>query len=221
MRDEAAVYSAHACDRRRFSDPCSPPRFTSLPGARGVKGIAIYVRVAEAINEYVGRATAWLTLTMVLVAFAVVVMRYVFAIGWVWVQESYIWLHGIVFMAAAGYTLLHGGHVRVDIFYRTASERFRAWVDLLGSLLLLMPMLGVVAWYSWGFVLRSWKQMEGSAEAGGLPGLYLLKSMLIVFVVLLALQGLALAGRAVLVLAGCKSLLPRSEPTATPEPEPR
>ena len=180
-----------------------------------MKSIAIYVRVADAINERVGRGTAWLTLAMVLIAFGVVVMRYVFAVGWVWLQESYIWLHGIVFMAAAGYTLLHGGHVRVDIFYRTASARFKAWVDLLGSLLLLLPMVGVVGWYSWGFVLRSWSRLEGSAEAGGLPGLYLLKSMLIVFVGLLAIQGLSLAGRALLVLAGREALLP---PAANREP---
>lgn len=181
-----------------------------------MKGVALYVRIADVINEHVGRTTAWLTLAMVLIAFVVVVLRYVFAIGWVWLQESYIWLHGIVFMVAAGYTLLHGGHVRVDIFYRTASARFKAWVDLLGSLLLLLPMVGVVGWYSWSFVLRSWERLEGSAEAGGLPGLYLLKSVLILFVVLLAMQGLSLAARSLLVLAGRESLLSRVK-----DPEPR
>ena len=139
---------------------------------------------------------------MVLVTFAAVVLRYGFSLGWIWLQESYIWMHGIVFMLGAGYTLLHDGHVRVDLFYRDARPRYKAWVNLAGSVVLLLPMVVVVAWFSWPYVIDSWIYLEGSPKTDGLPGLFLLKSVLLAFCVLIGLQGLALAGRSVLYLAG-------------------
>ena len=135
-----------------------------------------FVRAVDRINEVVGRAIAWLTLAMVLITFAVVVLRYVYAIGWVWLQESYVWLHGIVFMVGAGYTLLHNGHVRVDVFYRPAGTRYKALVDLLGSLVLLMPLILLVSFMSFDYVADSWMRLEESREAGGMPGLFLLKA---------------------------------------------
>ncbi len=161
-----------------------------------------FVGGVDALNEYVGRGVAWLTLAMVLITFSVVIMRYVFSFGFVWLQESYVWLHGIVFMAGAGYTLLHGGHVRVDIFYRPADARRKAWVDLIGAFVLMLPMILLVFFVSYDYVLKSWAIGEGSREAGGLPGLFLLKSFLWVFCILVGLQCLSMAGRAVLVLAG-------------------
>lgn len=166
---------------------------------RFIRGV---VTALESINEVVGRAVAWLTLLMVLVAFVAVILRYVFSIGWVWLQESYIWMHGLLFMLGAGYTLLYNQHVRVDIFYRPASVRRKAWVDLFGVVFLLGPMLWIVMYHSVGFVERSWRSFEGSAEAGGLPGLFLLKTAIPIFCVLMALQGLALALRSMLVIAG-------------------
>jgi TRAP-type mannitol/chloroaromatic compound transport system permease small subunit len=164
--------------------------------------LMVVVRAIDGMNEVVGRSVAWLTLAMVLVAFAVVILRYVFAVGWVWLQESFVWMHGLLFMLGAGYTLLHNQHVRVDIFYRSASVRRKAWVDLFGAVVLLAPMLVVVLLHSTGFVERSCSRLEGSAEAGGLPGLFLLKTAIQVFCVLVAMQGLALALRCVLVLRG-------------------
>ena len=152
--------------------------------------------------ETVGRGVAWLTLAMVLTTFLVVVLRYGFALGWVWMQETYVWLHGIVFMIGAGYTLLHDDHVRVDIFYRSASPRHKALVDLLGVFVLLLPVLAIVAYVAWPYVIESWSKLEGSREAGGLPGLFLLKTMILGFCALVALQGLALAARGILILAG-------------------
>ncbi len=152
--------------------------------------------------ETVGRGVAWLTLAMVLTTFLVVVLRYGFALGWVWMQETYVWLHGIVFMIGAGYTLLHDDHVRVDIFYRPASPRHKALVDLLGVFVLLLPVLAIVAYVAWPYVIESWSKLEGSREAGGLPGLFLLKTMILGFCALVALQGLALAARGILILAG-------------------
>ena len=163
-------------------------------------GLAAFVRLIDRLNDAVGRGVAWLTLAMVLITFAVVLLRYVFAIGWVWMQESYVWLHGIVFMLGAGYTLLHHGHVRVDIFYRPAGDRTKALVDLFGSLLLLLPVVGLIFVVSLGYVADSWMRLEESREAGGLPGLFLLKTVILGFCVLLGLQGLSLAGRSLLVL---------------------
>lgn len=171
-----------------------------------------FVGGVDALNESIGRGVAWLTLAMVMIAFVVVIMRYVFSFGFVWLQESYVWLHGIVFMVGAGYTLLHDGHVRVDIFYRPADLRQKAWTNLLGVLLLMLPMILLVFFVSYDYVLNSWEILEESREAGGLPGLFLLKSVLWVFCVLVGLQGLSLAARSLLVLMGHPEFAEREEP---------
>ena len=173
-----------------------------------MSSLAAFVRVTDRLNDAIGRGIAWLTLVMVLITFAVVVLRYVFSLGWVAMQESYVWLHGIVFMAGAAYTLMHNGHVRVDIFYRPGSARFKAWVDLLGSVFLLLPAVLFVAYVSWDYVLGSWARLEQSREAGGLPGLFLLKTVIWVFCLLVVLQGLSLAARSVLVLRGLAGMVP-------------
>lgn len=164
--------------------------------------LAVVARSIDGLNERVGRAVAWLTLAMVLVTFCVVVLRYVFDVGFVRLQESYVWMHGIVFMLGAGYTLLHQGHVRVDIVYRGASPRYKAWVDLLGVLLMLWPMLVTVWLVAWPYVATSWSRLEASREAGGLPGLFLMKTVILAFCLLLGLQGLSLAIRSLLFLTG-------------------
>lgn len=173
-----------------------------------MQALASFVRTVDRFNDAMGRAVSWLTLAMVLITFGVVVFRYVFSLGWVWVQESYVWLHGIVFMLGAGYTLLHNGHVRVDIFYRPKSAAYRAWVDLLGALLLLLPVVVLTFWGSWDYVIKSWAGLEESREAGGLPGLFLLKTVLWGFCLCIGLQGLSLAARSLLTLRGQQSLLP-------------
>lgn len=156
-------------------------------------------------NDAIGRGVSWLVLAMALITFAVAILRYVFSIGFVWLQDSYVWLHGIVFMTGAGYTLLKDGHVRVDVIYRPLGDRFKAWVDLLGGLLLLLPMVGAVAWASLPYVLASWARLEGSRNPGGLPAIYLLKSFLLVFCVLIGLQGLSLSIRSLLRLLDLES----------------
>jgi TRAP-type mannitol/chloroaromatic compound transport system permease small subunit len=160
------------------------------------------VRVIDAINEWVGRSVAWLTLGCVLTCFTVVVLRYVFGVGFPWLQELYVWQHAAVFMAGAGYTMLHHGHVNVDVLYGRMSPRRRAWVDILGTLLFLFPWLAIMAFTSAPFVLSSWSIREPSSTAGGMPGLYMLKSLIWVFCALLFLQGLALIGRRALFLTG-------------------
>lgn len=184
---------------------------TNVPDSGAVmRGLAGFVRVADAVNEAIGSVAAWLVLGIVGVCFAVATLRYGFSYGRVWMQDLYVWLHAIVFTAAAGWALKRGAHVRVDIFYQAAGPRFRAWVDLLGTLFLLLPYLTVLAIWSRTYVTQSWAIGEGARNADGMPALYILKSFLLVYCAVLALQGLALAARSVLVLAGHDHLLPAS-----------
>ena len=147
--------------------------------------------VADAIERFIewcGRAVSWLTLFMVIVTFVVVVLRYLFDTGWIALQESITYMHAAVFLIGAAYTLQQDAHVRVDIFYSRFSEQTRAWVDLCGALFMLMPFMFFIGWMSWEYVISSWDVLEGSREAGGLPGVFLLKSLILVMTALLMLQ---------------------------------
>lgn len=141
-----------------------------------------------------GRAVSWLTLAMVLVTIVIVVMRYVFEIGLIWLQETLIWLHAAVFMLGTAYTLQREEHVRVDIFYSDMSERRRAWVNLLGVIFFVFPMCAFFVWTAWDYVLSSWSIGEVSRNAGGLPFPFvpLLKSLLIIMPLAVMLQGISL-----------------------------
>lgn len=149
----------------------------------------------DRISGVIGRAASWLTLLMVIVTFVVVVMRYVFDAGLIWVQESVVWMHAAVFMLGAAYTLRDEEHVRVDVFYRNMTPRRRAWVDLFGVVVFLLPLCVFLGWNSFDFVMQSWKIGEMSRESGGLPYPFvpLLKSVLLLMPVAVALQGLSLA----------------------------
>lgn len=170
--------------------------------------LATLVRLICGLNLVIGNVFAWLAVGIVAVCFTVVVQRYVFATSFVWMQDLYVWLNGVMFMAVAGYALFRNDHVRVDIFYRAATAERRALVDLIGVVVFLLPFTWVVAWYGWEFVARSWRYGEGSVNPGGMPALYVVKSFIIVFAVLVALQGIAMALRSILVLAGREDLLP-------------
>ncbi len=154
---------------------------------------------------------AWLALIMVLVQFGVVVARYVFGVGDLWAQESVVYMHAVLFMLAAAYTLSDDGHVRVDIFYRSATPRTRALVNLLGSIFLLIPVALMITYSSWNYVASSWRIQEGSIETSGIPGVYLLKTAIPIFGILIAAQGLVMILRSILYLTG------RGEPPAVPE----
>jgi TRAP-type mannitol/chloroaromatic compound transport system permease small subunit len=150
----------------------------------------------DGLNETLGRAIAWLTLGMVLITFAVVVARYVFGAGSIALQESVTWMHAAVFMLGAAYTLKHDEHVRVDLFHRNWSVRTRAAVEVVGVLVLLVPACTLLFWLGWDYAAAAWRINEGSREAGGLPGVYLLKSLVPLGAALLLLQGLVQAVRA-------------------------
>lgn len=147
---------------------------------------------------------------MVLVCFTVVVQRYVFHVSYPPLQDLYVWLSGAMFTGVAGFALLRDDHVRVDIFYRPGSVRRKAVADLLGTVLFLVPYVVVIFAYALPYVERSWRLWEGSANVGGMPGLFVLKSFIIVFTVLVGLQGIAWGLRAILVLTGHEDRLPMS-----------
>jgi TRAP-type mannitol/chloroaromatic compound transport system permease small subunit len=155
----------------------------------------------DRLTAAIGRAVAWLVLAVVLLQFALVVARYLFGIGSIWLTEAVIYGHAAVFMLAAAWTLQLGGHVRVDVFYADASARTKAWIDLAGSVLLLLPFVFVLFLLSVPYAARSWAILEHSQEASGLPLVFVLKTLIPLFALLMALQGVAQAIRAAAVLA--------------------
>jgi TRAP-type mannitol/chloroaromatic compound transport system permease small subunit len=163
------------------------------------------IALADCIDRFtrsIGRAVAWLVLAVVLLQFALVLARYVFDFGSIKLTEAVIYGHATVIMLAAAWTLAAGGHVRVDVFYAVASERTRARIDLIGALLLLLPFALVLLWLSIPYAARSWAILERSQETSGLPFVYLLNTLIPLFAVLMALQGVAQAVRAAAVLRG-------------------
>ena len=158
----------------------------------------------DRISTILGKAASWLTLVMVLVTFVVVVMRYVFDAGLIWLQESVTWMHAVVFMVGAAYTLQQEEHVRVDVFYRTMDPKRRAWVDATGVVVFIWPLCLFLAWKSYDFVTASWGLREASRESGGLPYpmVPLLKTVLLVMPVAVALQGASLFMRSLNTLRG-------------------
>jgi TRAP-type mannitol/chloroaromatic compound transport system permease small subunit len=176
-----------------------------MPLSRCVADIAARI---DRLTAAIGRAVMWCALAMVVVQVVVVLMRYVLGLGSIWLSEAIIYAHATLFMGAAAWTLQQGGHVRVDIFYADASPRSRAVVDLVGALVLLLPFCGVLAWFGLPYAGRSWAILERSREASGLPLVFLLKTLIPVFAVLLGLQGIAQAIRAALVLAGAAAAEP-------------
>jgi TRAP-type mannitol/chloroaromatic compound transport system permease small subunit len=145
----------------------------------------------DRITDNTGKIISWLTLLMVLLTFLIVVLRYVFNIGWIAMQESVLYFHGTVFMLGAAYTLKADGHVRVDIFYQNFSIKGKALVNLLGTLFLLLPVCIFIFYISFDYVATSWRIMEKSPEAGGLPLVYLSKSLLLIMAISLSLQGVS------------------------------
>ena len=183
-------------------------------GSAGALGAAIFITggatpfsraiapLFEDLTKLVGRTVMWLLLIMALLQFAIVLLRYVFGVNEIFMQESITYMHGAVFLLAAGYALLTNDHVRVDIFYREASAKRKAVVDLLGTYLFLFPVCLVIVWAGSPYVARSWAFYEGSAESSGIQGVFLLKSLIPAFAVLLAMAGFVIAHKAVETLKG-------------------
>jgi len=150
---------------------------------------------AEAFIDWSGRTVSWLSLFLVLVTFIVVVLRYIFDSGSIALQETTTYLHATIFLVGMAYTLQQDAHVRVDIFYTRFSKQTKAWIDLFGALFLLLPFMLFISWISWQYIADSWSVLEGSREAGGLPGVFILKSLILVMTFLLSLQALTQVAR--------------------------
>ena len=131
----------------------------------------------------------WLNLLLVVLVFSIVLLRYVFGVGWIWLQEAVQYLHALIFMACVGSVLAKDSHVRVDIFYQKLNKRQKAWIDSIGTLLFLLPMALALLIYSFTYVTNSWSLQEGSREAGGIQAIFILKSFIWIYAVSLISQG--------------------------------
>ena len=155
-----------------------------------------YVRIIEkyidTLNNCVGNIISWFTLFMVLVTVLVVVLRYGFSIGFIWMQESVRFMYAAVFLLCAGLTLLNDRHVRVDVLYLKMKRRNKAIVDLIGNIFFLIPVCFVIFYFSWNYVINSWLQLEGSIEERGLHLVYIMKTFIWAFSILVSLQGISI-----------------------------
>ena len=167
--------------------------------------IKIFCSGIDCLNEWVGRGVAWVTTGLVLVVFVDVVMRYLFNTSYVFTQELEWQIFSFIFLMGAGYTLLHDGHVRVDIIYQRLGYKGRAWINLLGVFLFMLPGCLMVIITSWKFTYNSWAILEGSPDPGGIPYRFLIKGTITVGFILLSLQGLSLGLHSFLQLVGLET----------------
>jgi len=167
-----------------------------------VRMCAGIVSIIDGLCRWSGYLVAWAALATVLLCFATVYLRYAMGIGLIWLQESYIWTHVAVIVLGAGYTMMSGGFVRVDVFYAKWSPQRRALSDMVMTVVLLGPFLWIFGNAVWTFWGTSWASDEGSLNPGGLPNFWILKATLLGFVGLVSLQGVAIVLRGAMVLAG-------------------
>ena len=167
-----------------------------------MEAIKRITRWIDALNQWVGRGVAWVTLGLVLVVFVDVVMRYLFNISFVFTQELEWHLFGFIFLIGAGYTLLHDGHVRVDIIYQRLGLKGRAWINLLGVIFFLIPGCLMVISTSWKFAANAFLMMEGSPDPGGIPFRFIIKGCIPVGFSLLLLQGFSMGLHSIMQILG-------------------
>ena len=170
-----------------------------------MSALAQISKFLDRINTYIGYLCGIFAFSMVIVVFSVVVLRYGFSIGFIWMQEIYDWLHSFIFMMGSGFTYLANEHVRIDVFYRDASAKYKATVDILGNIFLLIPFLYIIWKFSFPFVYRSFLMNEVSREAGGMPALYILKSAILWFCIVLFIQIISNICKSILSLSGSKT----------------
>lgn len=151
-----------------------------------------FVAIVDRVNYALGKVAGWCAILMMLAQVFSVVARYAFGFGNIAVQESVVYGHAIMFLLGAGYVLRENGHVRVDVFYGMMSDRARHIVDFVGLVFFVLPVVGVILWVGLPYVSLSWSSFEGSRQSGGIPGVFLLKTMLLVFAVSIALQAIAI-----------------------------
>lgn len=172
--------------------------------------LPLIVRLNHWLQTSIGHLIAWGTLSLVIITAGVVILRYGFDSGSIALQESIMYNHAVVFMLGISYTYLKDEHVRVDLFYSQYSEHKKHWIDLLGSLILTLPVATYILWASNDYIAASWSIKEGSAEAGGLGYVYLLKTLIILMAGLLIIQALAIISQSILALRGQQ--IPKNPP---------
>ena len=138
--------------------------------------------------SFLGKISSWLILLMIFLSSMIVVLRYIFEIGVVAMQELLVYSHGMLFLFYAALALKDDAHVRVDIFYRELSVKRKRMINILGNLFFLQPFAWVILIFSFEYVYFSWSINEISPEPGGLPFVYLFKTSLIIFPILLIFQ---------------------------------
>ncbi|XPF94244.1 TRAP transporter small permease subunit [Colwellia sp. RE-S-Sl-9] len=161
--------------------------------------IQSFIHFIDKFTHLTGKLVSWFSLFMVLITFIIVVLRYGFNMGWIAMQESVLYMHGLVFLLGSAYTLKENGHVRIDVFYQKYSVKTKALVDLFGTVFLLIPVCTFIFYISWDYVLVSWRIMETSSQPGGLPFVYISKTFLLLFSITLILQGISEILRNVLI----------------------
>jgi TRAP-type mannitol/chloroaromatic compound transport system permease small subunit len=176
-------------------------RFAGLPD-RAEPPLRRLITSLDAISLSFGGAARWLALGLVVVTATVVIQRYVFGFASTKLQESVIYMHALLFLLASASTLLADGHVRVDIFYAKAGERGKAWIDMIGAYLALIPMSLLILWVTAPYVNASWRVLERSRESDGLPFVFLLKTAIPLFAILMLFQAISMALRSVLTISG-------------------
>lgn len=160
------------------------------------------IRAIDACSAFMGKSAAWLTLAIVLLTTYLVIGRYVLHDNSIALQELVVYMHAAVFMLGAAYALQRDEHVRVDVFYRGAAPRTKAVINIVGTVFFLLPFAAMVLWFSWRYAANAWQVREGSSNAGGLPYVYLLKTLIPVFAASLIMQGIAELLRNILILSG-------------------
>ncbi len=148
-------------------------------------------QLVDHLDRTIARTVKWFSLAMVLITMAIVLLRYGFNVGAIALQESVMYLHGLLFLLGIPYGVLQDTHVRVDILYSRRSPQQRALINRCGHCLFLLPVSAFIFWTSLPYVQASWRVLEGSAEVGGLPAVFLLKTLIPVMAALLFLQGIS------------------------------
>jgi TRAP-type mannitol/chloroaromatic compound transport system permease small subunit len=171
-----------------------------------IKLLQAFSGAIDKFNEVVGRGVSWVSLLLVIVVFVDVVMRYLFKTSFVFTQELEWHLFAFIFLIGAGYTLLHDGHVRVDIIYQRMDLKGRAWINLIGVILFLIPGCLLVISTSWKFVSNSFSMLEGSPDPGGIPYRFIIKGTMTVGYILLLLQGLSMGTHSLLQIMGVEKV---------------
>tara|TARA_B100000886_G_scaffold302804_1_gene233065 strand:+ start:624 stop:1130 length:507 start_codon:yes stop_codon:yes gene_type:complete len=167
--------------------------------------INIIISFFDKSNRVIGEYISWFIVFMVIIQLTIVMARYIFGIGFLKLQELLIYFHGLSFTLAAGYTLLSDEHVRVDLIYRASSNKYKSFINILGSFFFLIPFCLITYSTSFPYVKRSWKILEGSTETSGLNAVFLLKTALIIFPLLLFIQAISIIYRNIKVLIGIKN----------------